>query len=177
MLNSEFLFLKKDTMPSMLREAVKLIGITEIPGPKSNPKILEWVTEIGGQETQTYRNDDVAWCGLFVAICVHRSGRKPIEKYLWARNWAKWGVVGVRASLGDILVFKRGVGGHVGFYTGETDRHYYVLGGNQANSVNIMKIEKTRIIAIRRPVYTLAPFTAVPIMLSDISIKTSTNEA
>jgi hypothetical protein len=53
--------------------------------------------------------------------------------------------------LGDVLVFTRhGGGGHVGFYVGEDETCYHVLGGNQSNMVNTTRILKSRCFGIRR---------------------------
>jgi cell wall-associated NlpC family hydrolase len=35
--------------------------------------------------------------------------------------------------LGDVLVFRRGGGGHVALYVGEDEEAFHVLGGNQAD--------------------------------------------
>lgn len=55
--------------------------------------------------------------------------------------------------LGDILVFTRNGGGHVGLYVGETSNSYYVLGGNQSDRINITRIAKSRLHSIQRPEY------------------------
>ena len=81
-----------------------------------------------------------------------------------------------RASLGDVLVFVRRGGGHVGIYVGDDGTHYHVLGGNQGNAVSIIRIAKARCIAVRR-FYRIAPPANVrPIRLA-ASGPVSTNEA
>jgi hypothetical protein len=50
-----------------------------------------------------------------------------------------------------VLVFQRPGGGHLGFYVGEDERAYHVLGGNQGDCVSITRIAKDRCIAIRWP--------------------------
>jgi cell wall-associated NlpC family hydrolase len=52
--------------------------------------------------------------------------------------------------LGDVLLFSRGSGGHVGIYVGEDEKCYHVLGGNQGDAVSIVRIQKVRCIGIRR---------------------------
>ena len=157
MIHAQYKWLEKEGAPRILVEALKLYGTKEVPGPSSNPTIMEWAKEVGIPAT-VYTNDDTAWCGLFMAVVVKRSGREPIAQPLWARNWAKWGVSTPTAMLGDILVFSRqGGGGHVGIYVGEDLKCYHVLGGNQSNMVNITRIEKFRCIAVRRPQYKLMP--------------------
>jgi len=49
--------------------------------------------------------------------------------------------------LGDVLIFTRGIGGHVGIYVREDDKCYHVLGGNQSDSVYITSKGKERCIA------------------------------
>jgi len=166
--------------PLLVQHGFDLWGTTEIPGPRSNPEIMSWAREL--EVEQTYTNDDIAWCGLFMAYVVHKSGRKPVPNFLRARSWAKWGAKVDQeidaASLGDVLVFERGpVFGHVGIYIAEDQDTYYVLGGNQSNTVNVTRIQKTRLIAVRRPIYNVKPWTAKPYWVSDTGALISTNEA
>ena len=77
---------------------------------------------------------------------------------------------------GDILVFSRGNGGHVGFYVGEDDTCYHVLGGNQSNMVNVTRILKSRCISIRRCSWKISqPLNVKVVKLSPNGI-ISTNE-
>lgn len=143
-------WLNSEPGPKMLLEAIKLFGIHEAPGSKNNPEILRWAKEV----TTTYPGDATAWCGLFMAICAKRAGWNyyPNGNALWARNWADWGIPAPKgkAMLGDVLVFPRGQGGHVTMYVGEDKTHYHCLGGNQSDSVSIVRKPKTPILAIRR---------------------------
>lgn len=78
----------------------------------------------------------------------------PENPYL-ARNWLKFGKPLETPIYGSIGVFwrekKTGTKGHVGFLVGEDKDHYYVLGGNQRNSVNVTKISKERFLGARWP--------------------------
>lgn len=145
----------------------------EVPGTKNSPIILAWAKELGLQNT--YSADSIPWCGLFVAYVVKKAGKEPVHDPLWARNWANWGVASTTPSLGDILVFVRDGGGHVGFYIAEDDTAYHVLGGNQSDKVCFTRIAKNRCIAVRSPVYTNRPATAKPYHL-EASGALSTNE-
>lgn len=134
--------------PRVIAEAVALYGTKEIAGSGNNPVILSWAKEL---KIQNYNSDEIPWCGLFVAIVVKRAGFDIISNPLWARAWARWGSSQNVAMLGDVLVFARGAAnGHVGFYVGEDESTYYVLGGNQSNKVNIVRIPKKRLLSIRR---------------------------
>ena len=147
-MQKQYLWLKDLKGPKVIVEAMKLYGITEIKGPKHNDKIMSWAEETGLKKT--YTSDEIAWCGLFAAVVVQRANFEPVKDPLWARNWSKFGKAEKVAMLGDILVFSRDGGGHVGFYVGEDNTAYHVLGGNQSDQVNVTRILKTRLLAIRR---------------------------
>ena len=98
-------WLKNEKSPKILVEAVKQIGIKEIVGSKHNPVILEWADEVGLKKV--YTNDEIPWCGLFIAHCTHIAGLQAVERPLWALNWAKYGNKVDEPMLGDILTFKR----------------------------------------------------------------------
>lgn len=92
------------------------------------------------------------WCGDFVETCIARTlpdEPLPSNPYL-ARNWRKFGFRLGAPSLGAVAVFWRGrrdgISGHVGFYAGEDATHIHVLGGNQRNSINVMRIGKNRLL-------------------------------
>lgn len=157
MLPQKYAWLAQEPAPRHLVEAVKLVGTMEVKGPANNPTIIGWAKELG--LTKTYSGDEIPWCGLFAAIVVHRAQRQPVADPLWARNWAKFGVDVAKdaAELGDILVFVRNGGGHVGLYVGEDQYCFHVLGGNQSDSVNVTRITKDRCIAVRRPAYNNKP--------------------
>lgn len=147
-------WLKNETAPKILVEAVKHIGIKEIVGSKHNPIILDWAKAL--KLSAIYTNDEIPWCGLFVAYCAHAQGLQVVERPLWALNWAKYGTEVSEPMLGDVLTFKRDGGGHVGIYVGEDDKYYHVLGGNQSNSVSVTRIAKSRLHKARRTSWKVA---------------------
>lgn len=116
-------------------------------------------------------------CGLYMAVVMKRAAREVVKDPLWARNWANFGVKADVPMLGDVLVFSRETGGHVGIYVGETRQSYHVLGGNQGNAVSIVLIAKNRLIASRRPPYTKQPLNVRKITLDSTGTIVSTNEA
>jgi uncharacterized protein (TIGR02594 family) len=172
----QYLFLNKEAGPRVIQEAVKLYGVREIVGKEHSKEILSWAKELGIEKT--YTNDEIPWCGLFVAIVVKRAGFTPVENFLWAKNWNKFGTAQKTAMLGDILVFIRpGGGGHVGFYVGEDDTCYHVLGGNQSNMTNTTRILKSRCIGIRRCPWRISQPTNVRVIKLSSKGSVSTNEA
>lgn len=169
-------YLKSEKAPKILLEAYKLIGITETLGKDNNPVILDWAEKLDLKKV--YTADEIPWCGLFVAYVCHMAGKEVVDNPLWARNWAKWGTAQKTAMLGDILVFERGANsGHVGIYVGEDKNAYHVLGGNQGDKVSIVRILKSRCIAIRRTVWSKAQPDNVRVVLLDATGSISQNEA
>lgn len=181
-LPSEYRWLEKlKGLPNNIKCALSLYGTQEVVGKGSNKTILDWRDELNqaGVKISGYSDDDIPWCGLFVAYCTYHRILSPSEVVkdpLWARNWAKYGVKSPQASLGDVLTFVRNGGGHVGFYVAEDKAAYHVLGGNQSNKVCITRIAKDRCIAVRRPPYEIPPSAAKPYFVSSTG-GLSTNEA
>ena len=155
-------------------QAVKLIGTKEIVGKQHNPIILDWARELG---LKMYTNDEIPWCGLFIAYCAHKAGVEVVDAPLWALNWAKYGTHVNQPMLGDVLTFKRDGGGHVGIYVGEDRTHYHIIGGNQGNQVNIMRIAKTRLHQARRTAWKIAQPANVRVIKLESQGTISTNEA
>lgn len=152
------------TLPKTIQEALALLGTAEVVGKGSNKTIMSWRDELNlaGIKIEGYSDDDIPWCGLFAAIVAHRAGKTVVKDPLWARNWAKFGVSTMKASLGDCLTFVRNGGGHVGWYVAEDSTAYHVLGGNQSNKVCITRVAKDRCIAVRRPIYNVQPASVKP---------------
>lgn len=164
----------------MLMQAVALYGTVETPGSGDNPIILAWAAEIGYEKI--YRHDSIAWCGLGMAICAKRAGwdYNPGGNALGALNWAKWGnpVRSDQAMLGDVGVWKRKGGGHVGIIIGyDTTGSYHVLGFNQDDQVNIKRKPIKGIVAVRRAPWKMAqPPNVRRILLAPGGVAVSTKE-
>jgi uncharacterized protein (TIGR02594 family) len=110
-LPAKYAFLSKEKAPKMLLEAIKLHGTHEVQGSGDNPEILAWAREFG---EPGYKHDDIAWCGLFVGVCAKRARCDVVKDPLWARYRLKFGTATKTPVLGDVLVFARGISGHVG---------------------------------------------------------------
>jgi uncharacterized protein (TIGR02594 family) len=105
---------------------------------------------------------DLPWCGLYVGHCIRQT--LPSQRLPWlyvrARPWRNFGV-GVEPQLGAILIFwlrwRTSPFGHVGFYWGEDDDSYHVLGGNQHRTILVERFPKHRLIGCRWPTGQPAP--------------------
>jgi uncharacterized protein (TIGR02594 family) len=138
--------------PTWYREAKKWIGLREYPGARHNPTIMAWAKRLGSRILGiNVKDDETPWCGLFMAHCFDSVGILPPAIAIRASEWGKWGRELTAPRLGCVLVFTRQGGGHVGLYVGEDDTSYHVLGGNQSNSVSIMRLAKNRLTSMRWP--------------------------
>jgi uncharacterized protein (TIGR02594 family) len=125
-------------------------GVKEIPGPRDNPRIVEY-----HQSTTLHATDDeTAWCSAFVNWCMEQAGFKGTQSAS-SRSWLTWGQELTQPCLGCIVVCK----GHVGFYYQEEHGRILLLGGNQSNQVKISPYSKNKIISYRWP--TEIPLTIV----------------
>lgn len=133
-------------------EAQHLMGTKEGRGSTDNPEILDWAENLDIH----YSADDVPWCGLFVAHCVGATlPQEPLPANpLGARQWEKFGE-STAPRVGAVMVFWRlsrhGGKGHVGFYVGEDDDAYQILGGNQSDCVCLTWLSKSRFVGARWP--------------------------
>lgn len=147
---------QKASLPEFpyIQVARSLIGLKEIKGSQHEPKILEMlkVDFNAVKQRQFIFDDETAWCGTFVAYCLASAGladRLPFYFYR-AKAWATVGRPLKAPAYGCIAVFDRVGGGHVGFIVGKTsDGLLKVLGGNQADSVNIADFDPARVVAYR----------------------------
>jgi uncharacterized protein (TIGR02594 family) len=148
--------------PDWLREARALIGTREIPGPRHNSWIVRQWAKLGAA---WFNDDETPWCGLFVASCLQAVGLPFPGRGLFARAlaWKDWGKP-CGPFVGAVAVFGRTGGGHVGFLVGQSANHFYVLGGNQSNAVNIMPIARTRLVATRWPLERAIEASKLPAM-------------
>lgn len=165
MLPSRYAWLAREPGPKMIVEALKLFGTMEKPGSANNPTIVAWAKEVGGEVADVYKADSIPWCGLFMAVVAKRAGKEPPKHPLWALSWSAFGAKAPAPALGDVLVFTRSGGGHVGLYVGEDASAFHVLGGNQSDRVCIARIAKARLYAARRPLYRVEPANVRPIRL------------
>jgi len=105
------------------------------------------------------------WCAAFVNAILRVNkipGSDSVNDYpFMARSFLFWGEPVDEPRLGDIVVFSRGNQGwqgHVGFYiypvSIEGEDHYVILGGNQDDKVSYDTYPVSKVLDIRRSVYT-----------------------
>lgn len=132
-----------------LKIALAEYGTKGIFGPEANKQVMKYYHEIGAKWVE---DDDIAWCAGFAQwVCM--KAKLPYNSKLNARSFLDWGRQTQKPELGDIVVFwrisKNSAYGHVAFYINETANAVNVIGGNQANSVNISTFPKTQILQYR----------------------------
>lgn len=156
-LPEQYRWLERETGPRILLEALKLYGTKETQGPASTPAIISWASEVGSKKLGIdYKDDAVAWCGLFMSVCAQRAGLTLPSVPVRALSWVMFGTAVAAPMLGDVLIFTRKGGGHVGLYIGEDAEAYHVLGGNQGDAVSITRVVKDRLTAARRTPWRVA---------------------
>lgn len=134
--------------PDWLDWAWRELGVQEVSGKGDNPRIVEMFKAVGHG---AIKDDEVAWCAAFLGACLERSGCASTRS-LMARSYLGWGKSEAAARYGAVAVLSRGANpalGHVGFVVGETEAQVFLLGGNQANGVNVAAYPKTRVLGYR----------------------------
>lgn len=155
-LPDQYKWLENEHGPILLTTALKYYWLKEGLGSADNPIIMQWAHDFG---ITWYEHDSIAWCSLFMGEVAKESNLTPPGKneLLAAVSWAKWGIsVGI-PKLGDVLVFNRPGGHHVGLYVGEDNDAFHVLGGNTGDAVAIARLSKSRLMAARRAFGTDSP--------------------
>jgi uncharacterized protein (TIGR02594 family) len=112
---------------------------------------MGWIAKLGKRLGITVTSDETPWCGTFCAHVMQHVGIEPPPIAVRASSWGMWGRKLIHPRPGCIVVFVRKGGGHVGFYEGEDATHIHVLGGNQSNAVNVMRLAKDRLTEMRWP--------------------------
>lgn len=160
------------TEPAWLGLARKDIGLREIPGAPTAPRIATWLRMLKAW----WGDDETPWCGVAVAAWMTDAGIKPPSAWYRAKAWAEWGTRLVNPVPGAVVVFEREGGGHVGLVVGQDQRgRLLVLGGNQGNQVCIAPFDRARVLAYRWPAGQRCDTIGLPTVAS--AAASSTNEA
>jgi uncharacterized protein (TIGR02594 family) len=112
------------------------IGQKEVAGAKANPRVMEYHRTAGMSWAE---DDDVPWCGSFVGWVMKQHGHTLPANAFRALAWKNFGQALENPAYGAIGFKKRKQGGHVAFIVGQSrdGKSYFMLGGNQKNSVNV----------------------------------------
>jgi len=171
------------TLPKLVSAALQYLGVKEIPGSASNPVILDMARGLGLQNV--YKNDDTEWCALLINHLIRITNKPPVDtkgdiyNLLRARWLANWGEPVERGEerLGDVVILKRDMGGHVFILIAKTPSGNFIgIGGNQSNSVTIAEFSKDRAVAVRRYYQTGIPESAKQYIVDSTGLL-STNES
>lgn len=144
-----------------LVEARKLVGVKEIKGPQHTPEIIQMWRDIkrGG-----IKDDETPWCAAFVGAMLERVGIRS-SRFESARSYLDWGQMISEPVLGCVVVFSRQGGGHVGFCVGRDKAgNLLILGGNQADAVNVRAFPVSRVTGYRWPAGVLVPTDPLPLI-------------
>lgn len=140
--------------PTWLLAARGDIGLREIPGAPTAPRIEQWLQQLRAW----WRDDETPWCGVAVAAWMLAAGVGPVPHlFMRARAWASWGQPLAYPAHACIVVLERSGGGHVGLLVGEDAAgNLLILGGNQAEpgstgAVNVRAFPRRRVLAYRWP--------------------------
>ncbi len=131
--------------PSWFALAQSLKGLEERPGRSDNPKVVELYADSGNPGI---KHDSVPWCAAFVGAILWRTiGQRSGS--LMARSYHTWGKK-CKPKKGCVVVLWRGKpdgsAGHVGFLVKHSKNYVWLLGGNQADAVNVTRFLKSRVL-------------------------------
>lgn len=145
--------LKSWPLAIWMERALGEYGQAEIPGAKSNPRIIEY-RKISGLNLA---GDDgaVPWCAIFVNAMlrlanVPGSGSAMARSFASSRHFKKLAA----PVVGCITVISSSRGpssGHVFFYTAENDIMLQGLGANQNDAVNVAMFPKSKLVGYYWP--------------------------
>lgn len=140
-------------MTAWLKLAQDEMGVEEIDGSDSNPRIMEYFATCGGSWV---KDDGTPWCGAFAGHSMATTGHSLPKEPLRARSWLAWGQPIEKPVLGCVVVLKRGNNpqqGHVGFFMQATKdgKGILILGGNQGNRVSIQRFKVDDVLGYRMP--------------------------
>jgi len=133
-------------IPRHLAVALKEIGIMEVEGNNSNPRINEYLESVGMRG-----DDEIPWCAAFVNWALEQVDVLGTKSPA-ARSFLTWGYRINDPMLGCIVVLKRGSGswqGHVGIFLDDYKGYIRILGGNQLNRVGINAYPKIKLLGFR----------------------------
>ena len=137
--------------PKWLEIARTDLGVDEIAGPKSNPRIMDYYKAANANWA---KDDSVPWCGAAMAAWIAGAGYTVPPEAARARAWLDWGVPLQDPKPGAVAVFRRGAdekSGHVTLFLEDRGDRVLCLGGNQGDAVSITSYPKRDLLGYRWP--------------------------
>lgn len=136
--------------PPWLVLAMREVGVREIPGVQSNPRIEGYHAHTAAGVA----DEIVPWCASYVCAMLERAGL-PSTNSKAAISYALYGEE-TPIRLGAIALFgKRDPdakgSGHVGFVAGWDAELILLLGGNQSNQVSASLRPRSNCVELRWP--------------------------
>jgi uncharacterized protein (TIGR02594 family) len=132
------------------------LGQRDYPGPRHNPRVIEYLNTTGYQAN----NDETSWCSAFVNWCMlkaHQSGTNNAA----ARSWLTYGqALGSPRPGCVVILWRESPGswkGHVGFFEGfDVGNRVRLLAGNQGGGVGwdevcVANFPQERVLGYRWP--------------------------
>ena len=138
--------------PFWLKNFEREIGVTEVPGPEDNPRILEYFKSLYPQDGTVWHDSD-AWCAVQANFVLKRSGLPGTDSPA-AIAFEKYGRPLKKPRKGCIGVYSRGGESwmrHVGLVVDENKTQDLLLAGNQDNETSLVWIDKKKNTTYRWP--------------------------
>lgn len=127
------------------------LGVREVPGPKANARIQEYLRSTTLPDEMA-GSDETPWCSAFTNWCVERVGLEGTNRAN-ARSWMQWGFPLEHPRPGCVVVLWResreSGKGHVGFFEAMDGSNILILGGNQGNAVSVRPYPRSRLLGWR----------------------------
>ena len=150
--------------PAWLEVARKDIGLREIPGAPTEPRIAAWLKRLGAW----WSDDATPWCGVACAAWMQAAGVPLPQHWYRAKGWLDWGRPLFLPRFGCVVVYGREGGGHVGIVVGrDAAGNIMTLGGNQGDAVCIRAFDPGRVLGYRQPPGTTVCFDPLPLLSSN----------
>jgi len=135
----------------------RLKGISELPGKELNNPRIVWYHAF---TTLKATEDEVPWCSSIICAAAESTGFKSTRSAA-AKSWETYGEPVEKledAQVGDIVIFKRNDpknknARHVTLLNAPIRTQgtlANVIGGNQKNTISVINLPQSEIVAIRR---------------------------
>lgn len=133
------------------------LGQRDYPGPRYNPRVVEYLNTTGLQGNK----DETSWCSAFVNWCMVQARQRGTNNAA-ARSWLAYGQALSSPRPGCVVILWRDSPsswkGHVGFFDGfDVGNRVRLLAGNQGGGVDwdevcVALFPQERVLGYRWPV-------------------------